>query len=187
MLFATPTSVFDPLLVKRLSDSEVREHVRAVFVPLIRRKVVQTQVRTPEAPPAPLSAWKPFQVTVSERRPVHQSPRTLFNLIPCNRSLETAFVEQCNRAADVAAFAKNAGPQSLRIDYLAQGIRLAFYLPDFFVRITSGTHYLVETKGQVDKETAAKARAAVEWCKAAGSHWTKRSTHKKAQEAQKEM
>jgi len=41
--------------------------------------------------------------------------------IPCNRSLETALVEQCNRAADVAAFAKNAGPQSLRIDYLAQG------------------------------------------------------------------
>jgi type III restriction enzyme len=168
-LFTTKTSVFDPLLVKRLSDSDVREHVRAVFVPLIRRKVVQTQVRTQEAAPATLSTWKPFQVTVSERRPVHQSARTLFNLIPCNRSLETAFVEQCNRAADVAAFAKNAGPQSLRIDYLAQGIRLAFYLPDFFVRTTGGTHYLVETKGQVDKETAAKARAAVEWCKAAST------------------
>src|SRR5207237_1820721 len=66
------------------------------------------------------------------------------------------------------AFAKNAGPQSLRIDYLAQGIRLAFYLPDFFVRTNSG-NYLVETKGQVDKETAAKARAAVEWCKAAST------------------
>jgi len=169
LLFSTHVSVFDALLVKRLSDSDVREHVRAVFVPLIRRKVIQTQVRTPEAPPVPLSTWKPFQVTVSERRPVHQSPRTLFNLIPCNRSLETALVEQCNRAADVAAFAKNAGPQSLRIDYLAQGIRLAFYLPDFFVRATSGTHYLVETKGQVDKETAAKARAAVEWCKAAST------------------
>ncbi len=169
LLFGTQVSVFDPLLVKRLSDSDVREHVRAVFVPLIRRKVIQTQVRTPEAPPVPISTWKPFQVTVSERRPVHQSPRTIFNLIPCNRSLETAFVEQCNRAADVAAFAKNAGPQSLRIDYLAQGIRLAFYLPDFFVRATSGTHYLVETKGQVDKETAAKARAAVEWCKAAST------------------
>ena len=110
LLFGTQVSVFDPLLVKRLSDSDVREHVRAVFVPLIRRKVIQTQVRTPEAPPVPISTWKPFQVTVSERRPVHQSPRTIFNLIPCNRSLETAFVEQCNRAADVAAFAKNAGP-----------------------------------------------------------------------------
>ena len=64
---------------------------------------------------------------------------------------------------------RTPGPQSLRIDYLAQGIRLAFYLPDFFVRATSGTHYLVETKGQVDKETAAKARAAVEWCKAAST------------------
>ena len=169
LLFGAQVSVFDARLVKRLPDSDVREHVRAVFVPLIRRKVIQTQVRAPEAPPVPLSTWKPFQVTVSERHPVHQSPRTIFNLIPCNRSLETAFVEQCNRAADVAAFAKNAGPQSLRIDYLAQGIRLAFYSPDFFVRANSGTHYLVETKGQVDKETTAKARAAVEWCKAAST------------------
>src|SRR5208337_2324857 len=66
LLFGTQVSVFDPLLVKRLSDSDVREHVRAVFVPLIRRKVIQTQVRAPEAPPVPLSTWKPFQVTVSE-------------------------------------------------------------------------------------------------------------------------
>ncbi|PWU19439.1 MAG: restriction endonuclease subunit R, partial [Verrucomicrobia bacterium] len=169
MLFERKVSVFDSELVRRLSDSDVREHVRAVFVPLIRRKIVQKQVRTPEAAPVGLSTWRPFQVTVSERRPVHQSARTLFNLIPCNRSLETAFVELCSRAADVGAFAKNAGPQSLRIDYLAQGIRLAFYQPDFFIRTTGGTHYLVETKGQVDKETAAKARAAVEWCKAAST------------------
>jgi len=173
LLFTTKTTVFDTNLVKRLSDSDVREHVRAVFVPIIRRKVVQTQVRTAEAPPVRLSSWKPFQVTVSERRPVQQSPRTLFNLIPCNRSLETALVEQCNRAADVAAFAKNAGPQCLRIDYLAQGTRLAFYVPDFFVRATTNTHYLVETKGQVDRETAAKARAAVEWCKAASTKQTR--------------
>lgn len=169
LLFATPTSVFDPSLVKRLSDSDVREHVRAVFVPLIRRKVAQKQVRALEAPPVPLSSWKPFQVTVSERRPVHQSSRTLFNLIPCNRSLETAFVEQCNRAADVAAFAKNAGPQSLRIDYLSGGVRLAFYTPDFFVRTGAGNYYLVETKGQVDKDVPTKARAAAEWCKAAST------------------
>lgn len=169
ILFGVKTSVFDPALAGRLSDSDVREHVRAVFVPLIRRKTLREQVRAPEAPPVSVASWKPFQVTVNERRPVLQSPRTLFNLVPCNRMLEQAFVELCGRARDVAAFAKNAGPQCLRIDYLSQGSRLAFYTPDFLVRLDSGAHYLVETKGQVDRDVPTKAVAAVEWCRAAST------------------
>ena len=172
ILFGPEHSIFDPVLVARLSDSDVREHVRAVFVPLIRAKTLQKQIRTPEATPVAVSSWRPFQVTASERRPVLQSERTLFNLVPCNRSLEQALVEFMGKAADVSAFAKNAGPQALRIDYLAEGQRLAFYTPDFFVR-SGGTMFLVETKGQVDREVPAKAKAAVEWCKSASGKATK--------------
>jgi type III restriction enzyme len=167
ILFEREASIFDRLLVARLSDSDVREHVRAVFVPLIRRKILQEQIRAPEAGPIRLSSWRPYQVTVSERRPVQQSARTLFNLVSCNRTLEVAFAELCSRAEDVAAYAKNAGPQCLRIDYLSEGSRLAFYTPDFFVRTKKGGYYLVETKGQVDRDVPVKARAAMEWCKAA--------------------
>ena len=93
--------------------------------------------------------------------------------MPCNRTLESAFVELADKASDVAAFAKNAGPQCLRIDYLSDGMRLAFYTPDFFVRTTPDQYYLVETKGQVDKDVPVKARAAVEWCKAASTKQVK--------------
>jgi type III restriction enzyme len=173
MLFGPGHSVFDSALVARLSDSDVREHVRAVFVPLVRKKTVQKQVRTLEATPVSVTTWRPFQVTVSERRPVQLSERTVFNLVPCNRTLETAFTELCSKASDVAAFAKNAGPQCLRIDYLSDGVRLAFYTPDFFVRTSPGSYFLVETKGQVDKDVPLKARAAVEWCKAASTKQVK--------------
>ncbi|HPO13509.1 MAG TPA: hypothetical protein PLI09_08700 [Candidatus Hydrogenedentes bacterium] len=169
ILFGRQKSIFDPGLVARLSGSDVREYVRAVFVPLIRRKTVQHLVRAIESPPSPVSQWKPFQVTVSERHPVDQSPRTIFNLVPCNRALELAFVGLCSNASDIVAFAKNAGPQCLRIDYLSQGARLAFYAPDFLVRLKNGHCYLVETKGQVDKDVPVKAAAAIEWCKAASS------------------
>jgi type III restriction enzyme len=172
-LFGSGQSIFAPALVARLSDSDVREHVRAVFVPLVRRKTVQKQIRTQEATPVSITSWRPFQVTGSERRPVQQSERTVFNLVPCNRTLETAFVELCSKASDVAAFAKNAGPQCLRIDYLADGLRLAFYTPDFFVRTRLGKCFLVETKGQVDKDVPHKARAADEWCKAASTNQVK--------------
>ncbi len=169
ILFGRQKSVFDPALVARLSGSDVREYVRAIFVPLIRQKTHQQIVRALEAPPAPVSLWRPFQVTVSERHPVGTSQRTLFNLVPCNRALELAFVGLCGSASDMAAFAKNAGPQCLRIDYLSHGTRLAFYAPDFLVRLKNGLCYLVETKGQVDKDVPVKAAAAIEWCKAASS------------------
>ncbi len=173
MLFGQKRSLFDEKVIHRLGDSDVREYVRAVFVPLIRSRIVQQQVRQKETLPVSIASWRPFQVTVSERRPVQQSGRTVFNLIPCNRSLETAFVELCSKASDVAAFAKNAGPQCLRVDYLSEGMRLAFYTPDFFIRTVAGTCFLVETKGQVDKDVPLKARATVEWCKAASTKQVK--------------
>jgi type III restriction enzyme len=169
LLFGRKVSLFDAPVIRRLGDSDVREYVRAVFVPLIRSRIVQQQVRAKETTPVSVASWRPFQVTVSERRPGQQSVRTVFNLIPCNRSLETAFVELCSKSSDVAAFAKNAGPQCLRVDYLSDGMRLAFYTPDFFVRMEDGNCFLVETKGQVDKDVPLKARAATEWCKAASA------------------
>lgn len=169
ILFEQRTSLFDPNLIARLGGSDVAEHVRAVFVPLIRNRTTTTEKRTQAGQPAPLSKWKAFQVTLSERRPALEAARTLFNLVPCNRELEVAFTKFADRASDTASFAKNSGPQCLRIDYLAPGGRLAFYTPDFFVRTKDGRHYLVETKGREDRDVPRKALAAQAWCEAASS------------------
>ncbi len=74
-----------------------------------------------------------------------------------------------DRASDVRAFAKNAGPQCLRIDYLAQGGRLAYYTPDFFARGDDGRYWLIETKGRVDLDVPTKAKAAIAWCASAST------------------
>jgi type III restriction enzyme len=171
-LFDRATDLFDPALVGRLGDSDVGEHVRAVFVPLIRARTTTVETRVAAGEPMRLSRWKPFQVTHSERRPALEAARTLFNLAPCNQELEVALARFADRAPDVAAFAKNAGPQCLRIDYLAAGGRLAFYTPDFMVRTTEGRCYLVETKGREDRDVPRKARAAIAWCDAASASGT---------------
>ena len=169
MLFDRKTNLFDPALVSRLGNSDVEEHIRAVFVPLIRRRTVTTEVRAIEAAPMRVSAWRPFQVTNSEHSPVVEARRTLFNLVTCRLGLEVIVSQFLDRAGDVAAFAKNAGPQSLRVDYLGNGGRLAFYTPDFFVRGTHGGYWLIETKGREDPDVARKAKAAVAWCQAAST------------------
>jgi len=106
-------------------------------------------------------------VTHSATHPAMPAARTLFNLVPCNRDLEVAMSQFLDRAPDVAAFCKNAGPQALRVDYLSGNGQLTFYTPDFLVRLTDGNYVLAETKGRVDKDVPLKARAAVAWCKAA--------------------
>lgn len=169
MLFVEKVTLFDPRLCRRLADSDVREHVRAVFLPLIRAKTTRNEERLKGAEPVSVCSWRPFQVSHSARHPTEPAERTLFNLVPCNRDLEVTLTHWVDSAGDVAAFCKNAGPQCLRIDYLAAGGRLAFYTPDFLVRKKDGHYLLVETKGREDRDVPAKARAAIAWCKSAST------------------
>jgi len=174
VLFGQKVDLYDRRLISRLADSDVREHVRATFLPVILRKITHKQARLAEARPESVCAWKSFQVTHSERHPTEPAKRTPFNLVPCNRELEVAMTHFLDRAPDVAAFAKNAGPQALRIDYLSVEGRRAIYTPDFVARKADGNYLLIETKGRADRDVPNRARAAVEWCKAAtakGSRW----------------
>jgi len=91
----------------------------------------------------------------------------MFNLVPCENDFERAFTDFCDFANDVAAFAKNAGPQKLMIDYLRPDGHRALYAPDFLARLADGGYLLCELKGRQDPLTPVKARAAVEWCRAA--------------------
>jgi type III restriction enzyme len=59
------------------------------------------------------------------------------------------------------------------VDYLSGNGQLAFYTPDFLVRLNDGNYVLAETKGRVDKDVPLKSRAAVAWCKAASKGKTK--------------
>jgi type III restriction enzyme len=168
-LFEEKVTVYDPRLLARLGDPDVREHIRATFVPLLLKKITQVKQRLGEAPAVSVCDWKPYAATHSERRPAQRASRTPFNLVPCNRQLEVAFAYFADQAGDVVTFAKNAGPQALRIDYLTKEGRRAIYTPDFLVRTAAGRCFLVETKGREDRDVPAKARAAVEWCKAAAT------------------
>lgn len=167
MVFGQTVSVYAPKIVSRLNEQDVRSYVRAVFVPIVRERITTKESRVKQADPKLISNWRPFQATHSERRPAIEATRTGFNLVPCDSSLEVAMSQFLDNASDVAAFARNAGPQALRVDYLSVGGRRALYTPDFIVRSASGTHYVIETKGRVDLDVPLKARAAQEWCNAA--------------------
>ena len=173
ILFGQKIELTDSRLAARLADRDVHEHVRAVFIPPIRKRIIVTNSRRPEAGHSVISEWKSFQATISERRPAFQANKTLFNLVPCDSSLEVAMTRFLDDAPDIRAFAKNAGPQALRMDYLSRDLRPALYTADFMVALEDGGNALVETKGREDSNVPRKAKAAVEWCEQASKSGTK--------------
>jgi type III restriction enzyme len=172
VLFERPVDIYSGEVDHRMRDADVQEHIRATFTPLILSKVHRVQARQRVQQGVRLSRWKPYQATSTPDRPAVPARRTLFNLVPCDNDCERAFVDFCDHAPDVAAFAKNAGPQKLMIDYLRPDGYRALYVPDFFVRLTDGSYLLCELKGRVDSLVPFKARAAMEWCEAASKSGT---------------
>jgi type III restriction enzyme len=172
VLFERPVNIYSGEVDHRMRDADVQEHIRATFTPLILSKVHRVQARQRVQQGVRLSRWKPYQATSTPDRPAVPARRTLFNLVPCDNDCERAFVDFCDHAPDVAAFAKNAGPQKLMIDYLRPDGYRALYVPDFFVRLTDGSYLLCELKGRVDSLVPFKARAAMEWCEAASKSGT---------------
>ena len=173
VLFDKEVDLYSGEVDHRMRDMDVMEHIRATFTPLILSKTVQKIERKRAIQGQLLSAWKPYQATSTEKRPAVRGQRTMFNLVPCENDFEQEFTDFCDYASDIAAFAKNAGPQKLMIDYMRPDGHRALYIPDFFVRQTDGNYILVELKGRVDPSVPIKARTAIEWCKTASKGKTK--------------
>jgi len=168
MLFEEKVALTDTRLVQRLGDDDVALRIHEVFKPLILNRVIQTGPRQlKQTPPVLLSQWHPYPFTASEKHPAIIGRKTLFNLVPCHSRFEAEFVRWLDLAEDVVAFAKNAGPEALRIDYLNAARCIARYIPDFFVRDNSGAYFLIETKGFPDGDAREKGRAGVCWCQSA--------------------
>lgn len=168
-LFEREVDLFSGEVKHRMKDIDVKEHILAVFTPLILAKKTIKKKRTRTSNYIKLSEWKPYQATSTDKKPAVTATKTMFNLVPCDNDYEQEFAFECDRYDDVVAFAKNAGPQKLAIDYLKPDKHRAMYIPDFFVRTKNGDMYLCELKGRVDNLVSLKAKAAMEWCKSAST------------------
>lgn len=102
--------------------------------------------------------------------------RSVFTAQPCDSGLEVAFCGFLDRCQDVAAFAKLGREVRFSLEYRGEGGRLAYYYPDFVVRLSSGDQMVIETKGLVDLEVSRKDERARGWALdasfATGTSWS---------------
>jgi type III restriction enzyme len=78
---------------------------------------------------------------------------------------ELSFAAFLEAAPDVASFAKNYLAVGFKLDYVKADGDLSNYTPDFIVRTTDDTVWIVETKGRAEIDVPQKMQRLGQWCK----------------------
>jgi type III restriction enzyme len=158
--FGEPVNLDDPAIIKAISSNVAQYVTVQAFVQALRTVVVQ------ELEPQLLNAGRKLSETppFPYSRPTLSARKTVFNLVPCGNEFEKQFALFLEKADDVQAFAKLPEQFGFAIEYTDAVNNLRYYEPDFVVKLTEDSFYLVETKGREDVDVAHKDRAAQIWC-----------------------
>ena len=112
---------------------------------------------------------RPFRMQNREYLPARKS---VFNkIVPeaTGGGFELKFATFLEAAPDVVSFAKNYLAVGFKIDYVRADGDLSNYIPDFLVKATDGTIWIIETKGRAELDLPQKMARLAHWCEEAST------------------
>lgn len=164
-LFAdSPVNLEDPVVLRNLSEPEAGKILFDTFKRAINALTVREQGSARIEDRIRLRDTRPFR---TENRPYLAPRKSLFSKIvgePHAGGFELSFAGFLDNAPDVAAFAKNYLAVGFQIDYVKADGDLSNYVPDFIVKTTDGTVWIVETKGREELDLPRKMARLAQWC-----------------------
>jgi len=161
---ASPVNLEDPVVLRNLSEPEVGKVLFDAFIKAINALTVQDAGTSRIEDRIRLRDTRPFR---TEHRDYLAPKRSLFNKIvgePHAGGFELSFAAFLDDALDVAAFAKNYLAVGFKMDYVKANGDLSNYVPDFLVKTTDGTVWIVETKGREELDLPQKMKRLRQWC-----------------------
>jgi type III restriction enzyme len=158
-VFGGPVDFDDPLVTRMLCEPAVHERVLGALRDAVDAVTLVSTAPVGQAKPLLLSVTRPFLWS----RETAAVVKSVFPLQPCDSGFEVQVCGFLDRCDDVAAFAKLAREVRFSLEYRAEGGRLAYYYPDYVVRLSSGEHLLVEAKGLADLDVPHKDERATRW------------------------
>jgi type III restriction enzyme len=163
-LFAAPVALDDPVVLRNLSEPDAGKILFDAFKQAINALTVQDSGSCRIENRIRLRDTRPFR---TENRPYFAPKKSLFSKIvgePHAGGFEMAFASFLDDAPDVAAFAKNYLAVGFKIDYVKADGDLSNYVPDFLVKTTDSTVWVVETKGREERDLPQKMNRLRQWC-----------------------
>lgn len=161
---SSPVNLEDPVVLRNLSEPEAGKILFDCFKAAINALTIRDSGSTRIEDRIRLRDTRPFR---TEHRPYLTAKKSIFSKIvgePRAGGFELRFAKFLDDASDVAAFAKNYLAIGFKIDYVKADGDLSTYTPDFIVRATDGTVWVVETKGREELDLPQKMTRLRQWC-----------------------
>ncbi len=154
-------------VLRNLSEPEVTQSIRKIFKEEINKLTLSDLPFKESLESKLISNSKPY---LASRKKLYYSPRkSVFNLISGDSKFEIEFCEYLDYFEDVISFFKNDIQLKQSIEYVKHDGSIGAYFPDFFIKLSDGTRWIVETKGaQTINDPRKFARLKV-WCEDASN------------------
>ena len=101
-------------------------------------------------------------------KPVEQAKRSHINFCVLDSAWEASEAFELDRNSHVEAWVKN-DHLGFEVLYIYRGV-VRRYRSDFIIRLTTGEHLILETKGKDSEQDQTKRRFLDEWTKAVNQH-----------------
>ncbi len=160
----SPVNLEDPVVLRNLSEPDAGKILYDSFKAAINALTVQEASATHIEDRIRLKEMRPFRTDYRQHLP---ATKCIFNRIvgePNSGGFELRFAAFLEAAPDVQAFAKNYLAVGFKLDYVKANGDLSNYIPDFIVRDTGGTVWIIETKGREELDLPQKMARLKQWC-----------------------
>ena len=154
----------DPVVLRNLSEPAAGKILFDTFKAAINALTIRDEGTSRIEDRISLKHTRPFR---TEARPFVSSDKSIFNRTVGEvqgGGLELDFARFLHDAKDCQAFTKNYLAVGFRLDYVKADGDLSTYTPDFIVRDTGGTVWIIETKGREELDIPQKMNRLKQWC-----------------------
>jgi type III restriction enzyme len=161
----SPVDMEDPVVLRNLSEPEVSKVLFDGFRAAINTLTIQDTGTSRIEDWIKLKDTRPFR---TENRPFLYAQKSVFNKVvaePRTGGFELSFAGFLDADDNgVASFSKNYLAVGFKLDYVRADGELSNHIPDFFVRGTDGTVWIIETKGREEIDLPQKMKRLKQWC-----------------------
>jgi type III restriction enzyme len=164
-LFANEVELVDPQTMRNLSELLTKTILKTTFKEAIDDLTVTDKGKAEVKNYISLKLTKP---KIAENQPYLIPKKSVFNKIIADNPFELELASYLeNHFNDVISYAKNTigdGGINFKIEYQAEDGNIREYYPDFFVKTSVNTFYILETKGREDLDDLRKIKRLAVWC-----------------------
>lgn len=164
-LFTKEVELSDSQTMRNLSEIHPKEILKTTFKKAIDELTVTDKGTAEVKNFISLKLTKP---KIAENQAFLIPKKSVFNKIIGDNPFElevASFLEY--KFEDVISYAKNTmgeGGVNFKIEYQKEDGNIASYFPDFFIKTSSVTFFILETKGREDLDDIRKIKRLSQWC-----------------------